>query len=66
MDRVPDFELRVWLSHAGYEAHVVVDGETIRKSCRDFRGNMDNRELALSWLRIESSMMLERLRKVVA
>lgn len=64
-DRVPDFELKVWLSPAGYQADVFYDGEEIASKCRDFRRDSLTLELVLAWLRIESFMMMERLRQTV-
>lgn len=64
-DRVPDFELKVWLSPAGYQADVFYQGEEIASKCRDFKRDSLTMDLILAWLRIESFMMMERLRKVV-
>lgn len=34
--RAADFELRIYLSEIGYEAHIKIDGETIHEQSRDF------------------------------
>ena len=62
---MPDFELKVWLSPAGYQADVFYQGEEIASKCRDFKRDSLTMDLILAWLRIESFMMMERLRKVV-
>lgn len=64
-DRAPDFELKVWLSPAGYQADVYYNGEQVTSKCRDFRRDSLSLDLILAWLRVESFMMIERLRKVV-
>ena len=63
-DRTPDFEMRVWLSPAGYQKDILYRGEVVSSGCMSFKGSLEDGHIDhwLHWLRVECAALMNKMR----